>query len=224
MATRILIAQSHRALSVELSRVLGCAGFSCDILKDGQNEVELAGCYSLVLLDMVRGRADGPSVCAAVRARGVETPVVFVSSSAATEDRIRAFRAGADDFIARPYDAEELVLRLQAVIRRTEATKKPVMQCRIGGSVVDLSSGWAVRQNSAIALTRRELELLRFLNERRAQLVSREELLREVWRYASHDTRTVDVHLATLRRKLEHDPRNPEHLITVRRRGYMLAN
>jgi two-component system, OmpR family, alkaline phosphatase synthesis response regulator PhoP len=176
--------------------------------------------HDLVLLDTVLPNSSGIDACSRLRRRGSHVPVIFVSLPAGSDIKHTAFEAGADDFIVRPLDSQELMDRVRAVLRRTIA-RADYLSCTIGPSVVNLATGHALRLNTPVSLTDRELELLRYLYQRRERVVPRTELLREVWRYNSTDTRTVEMHMAALRRKLEADPRLPRHLLTVRRRGYV---
>lgn len=167
-------------------------------------------------------RASGFIPAAAeLRSRGIHVPILFISANNSTDCRLQAFRSGADDFIAHPCHPEELILRIKAVLRRCFA--RPLdFQCQIGSTTVDLASGEAVCGHRRQRLTAKEAHLFRYLWSRRDQVVSRAELLRDVWEYTACDTRTVDVHIAMLRRKLEAEPHRPQHLVTLRARGYLL--
>jgi DNA-binding response OmpR family regulator len=172
--------------------------------------------YGAVILNMAM--EDECEVCAAIRRKQAGTAVIFVSEESAPAVRVRAFEAGADDYIVYPFDGQELVLRLHAVLRRIHANSRA--QCRIGTSLLDLTSGTHAAGGAPLGLTPKALDLLRYLYHHRGLIVSQAAILRDVWRYASTNTRTIDVHMAMLRRKLEADPGNPKHLITVRGRGY----
>jgi DNA-binding response OmpR family regulator len=218
----ILIAQQDPLSSAELEYILGAAGFNPQLAVDGIPVIQQAasGNHALILLDVNLPLEDGLAVCCGLRRSGMDTPIVFVTSNRAPGPKVRAFEYGADEYIARPFDPQELALRIRAIMRRC-GYKGPVSTvCRIGASQVDLVSGTALRGATSISLTNRETELLRYLCSRPGRVVSREELLREVWQYTSTSTRTVDVHLCSLRQKLEADARKPQHLLTVRQRGY----
>lgn len=221
--TPILIAQRTIAQTLELSYTFINAGFTTETAIDGPSAARkaLTMDLGLIVLDTSLDGQDGPALCAGLRSEGIETPVVFVSSSSAISDRIQAFRSGADDFITRPFDQEELILRSHALLRRFGRTEITGQRCRVGPSVVNLNNGRASRDSRPVFLTAKELQLLRYLYERKDQIVPRVELLREVWHYSSVSTRTIDVHLSTLRQKLESDSQNPEFLKTIRGRGYM---
>jgi two-component system alkaline phosphatase synthesis response regulator PhoP len=220
----ILIAQHDQLQMLELTHAMGRAGYAPDCASDGPTVLRKAKAadFRLLLLDMDLEEQDGPAVCARLREEGKQTPVIFVSSVAETQQKVRAFKSGADDYVTRPYEPQELILRIEAVLRRARPERNAsAVECIVGPSTVDLNTGRGTRDGKPVALTGKELELLHYLHDRPNQIIPRDELLREVWRYASTDTRTLDMHMSTLRQKLEMNSHNPQHLITIRRRGYM---
>jgi two-component system response regulator RegX3 len=215
----ILIAQHNPDLALQLSQTLAGAGYECDHAADGPGTLckVLTHDYGAVILNMaVEGECE---VCATIRRVQAKTAVIFVSEESAPAIKVRAFEAGADDYIVYPFDRQELVLRLHAMLRRIDANSGA--QCRIGTSLLDLSSGTYLGNGGPLGLTPKALDLLRYLYHHRGRVVSQAAILRDVWRYASTNTRTIDVHMAMLRRKLEADPSNPKNLITIRGRGYL---
>jgi DNA-binding response OmpR family regulator len=175
----------------------------------------------LLILDSDLPDGSGIELCRHLRRIRPGLRVLFAVPESSAAVKLDAFEAGADDVVILPLDERELTLRVAAILRRG-AGDAETFTCTIGPSVVNLGTGQGVRLNVPVALTGRELDLLRYLHRYRDRLVPRDELLREVWRYNTTGTRTVDVHMATLRKKLEANPRAPRHLMTVRRRGYVL--
>lgn len=222
----VFIFQNDPRNAAELKQLLSAAGFEARI----QPSTTLAPrprpngepARSLIILDRMMRDTDGVEYCARLRETGLRDAVVFISDAGSVEDRIEAFRAGADEFITRPFSPEEMVLRLQALVRRCHPAIDETGRCRVGETVVDLSLCEALRQNERLRLTAKEADLFRYLWYHREQIVPRAELLRNVWSYSAMQTRTVDMHIATLRRKLEVEPHRPKHLITLRSQGYVL--
>jgi DNA-binding response OmpR family regulator len=205
------IAQHDSERAVWLTRLFEDAGFTCHALTAHHAGVAIL---------------DDPQpldVCARIRMEAPDTGIVFVSSDGAMATKLNAFRAGADDYVTWPCDPDELLLRVQALVRRTQAYTIAGPQCRIGRSIVDLSSGKAMRDDQPVTLTARAVELLRYLYAHREEVVPQSTLLRDVWGYSSTNTRTIDAHMAMLRHHLERDPSRPEHLITFKKRGCMFT-
>ena len=222
----VLIFQNDPRNSAEIKQLLSAAGFDVRIQPAGtaalQSRLNSESAQAVIILDRKLRDTDGVEYCAQLRETGLREPIVFISEADSVEERIKAFRAGADEFITRPFCAEEMVLRLQALVRRCYTPIDETRRCRVGETVVDLSLCEALRQNERLRLTAKEADLFRYLWYRREQIVPRAELLRNVWSYSAMQTRTVDMHIATLRRKLEIEPHRPKHLLTLRSQGYVL--
>ena len=221
----VLIVQESLNDAEELAHGLDPEQFSARVSVD--LEYALSECGSgncdVLLLDASVGQQDCIAVCGELRRRGINIPILFVTSALAKERSSAAFRSGADDFLTRPCHPDELTLRIQAILRRCMPGARPGICCRVGGTVVDLGTGEAVCGRRHAKLTTMEIQLFAYLWRRREQVVSKSELLRDVWNYSSGDTRTVEVHVATLRRKLEREPHRPRHLVTSRGKGYVLT-
>ncbi len=174
----------------------------------------------LVLLDLMMPRMDGLEVCRRLRAVG-EVPIIMLTARGAETDRVVGLEAGADDYLTKPFSPRELVLRVDAVLRRVGERRTPrTGEHRDGDLVVDVARHEATRAGVPLALTSREFDLLVFLLTHRGVAFSREELLQQVWGWSFGDQSTVTVHVRRLREKVEPDPRNPTRLVTVWGVGY----
>jgi DNA-binding response OmpR family regulator len=223
---RILIVEDEPAIRTGLIDVFVYHGFDVEFAVDGVSglSLALAGVYDLVLLDVMLPGRNGFDVCAAIREVDREQAIIMLTAKAADEDVIRGLALGADDYVAKPFSVAQLVLRVKAVLRRVRpaASEHDVIALMEGGQI-DLQNLSVSVAGQEQRLTRREADVLRYLHEHRQRPVPRDELLHKVWGYARNlgiETRTVDIHIANLRRKIERDPRSPRHLVTVRGGGY----
>ena len=226
---RILVVEDEAAIRAGLVDVFVFHGFEADGVADGREGLEraLAGTYDLVLLDVMLPGMNGFDICNRVREGDRDLPIIMLTAKNDDADIIRGLSLGADDYVAKPFSVTQLVLRVQAVLRRSRAGVEQAVTLRLGDDVeIDVRNRSGRRGDEPLAFTRRELEILEYLDAHGDRPVSREELLAKVWGYARNlgiETRTVDIHVAKLRRKIEHDPANPRHLLTVRGAGYRLA-
>ena len=180
-----------------------------------------AGNFDLILMDAALAPDGGAEACARLRAAGDRTPVLMIGEHAGAAERVEGLNAGADDYLSAPFAPGELRARIAALWRRGRwQSASPAMGCAFGAVAVDFTTGAAVRDGRLLSLSAKELQLLRYLAARAGATVSRGELLTNVWGYQSTGTRTVDVHIAGIRQKLEDDPRRPRHILTVRGKGY----
>ena len=190
-------------------------------------EAALRGNFDLIVLDVMLPGLNGFEVCEAIRERDREIAIIMLTARAADEDIVNGLRLGADDYVAKPFGIQELVLRAEAVLRRTRGVEDEQRHLVIDdGATLDCASLNLLLGDSSVRLTRRETEMLRYLHAHADRAVSREELLGKVWGYGQPEgleTRTVDIHIAKLRRKLEPDARKPRRLVTVRGAGYQLV-
>jgi len=181
----------------------------------------------LLLLDVMLPGLDGFAVCETLRAQGCRVPVLFLTARAGADDRVRGLEAGGDDYLGKPFDLRELILRVRAILRRSAwlAAPSPTGDVlRLGEARVDFRAGSAHAGGRAVELSPRELAILRCLAERPGEVVSRAEILDRVWGYdAFPTTRTIDNFIVRLRRLLEPDARNPRYIHTVRGTGYRLT-
>lgn len=180
--------------------------------------------FDLIILDVMLPKRDGFDVCKGIREAGLITPILMLTARGQTSDKVNGLKIGADDYVTKPFNMLELMARVEALMRR--APIRPAAQAQSGsmdfGPIhVDLAGTEATRDGKPVNLSAREFQLLRYLVEHRGATVSREELLKQVWGYsADMYTRTVDVHVASLRQKLEEDPKQPRFILTVQGFGY----
>jgi two-component system alkaline phosphatase synthesis response regulator PhoP len=227
MAQKILLIEDEPGLVMTLSDRLRGEGHQVDEATDGQTgqAKAMSGDYDLVILDVMLPRKNGLDVCRDLRQAGIHTPILMLTARGQVVDKVVGLQLGADDYLTKPFDMMELVARVSALLRRTEpraVSSQPAYE--FGHVRVDFRRGEALRSGKRVALSSREFQLAKYLIDRRGEIVSRDQLLQEVWGYnALPETRTVDVHMAWLRRKLEENPRYPEYFLTVRGMGYKFA-
>ena len=222
MKRRILIVEDNAGLASVLADNLVIEGFDVQTVDDGNLAVAKARDFSpdLIILDVSLPGKDGFELCGLLR-QGRRTPIVMLTARSQKADRIRGLKLGADDYVTKPFDLEELLARIHAVLRRS---RPDVEQLTLGRVTIDFRTlrAWAGDQD--LDLTHREFELLRYLAERQEVVVDRDELLREVWGYASAPhTRSVDQAVVRLRKKIEPDPQHPVFIHTVHGNGYCLT-
>ena len=224
---QLLIIEDEEPIRVGLEDLFVYHGFAVDSAADGPGGLAkaLTGRFDLILLDIMLPGLDGFEICDRIRAVDRAQPIIMLTARTADADIIQGLRLGADDYVSKPFSVTELVLRVQAVLRRSGATGDAAERLRIGELEIDALNLRGRRGAEEIPFTRREIEILRYLAAHAERPVSREELLNKVWGYARDcglETRTVDIHIAKLRRKIEPDPAEPRHLLTVRGAGYRL--
>jgi DNA-binding response OmpR family regulator len=226
--TRILLVEDNVDLAFGLRATLEFEGYEVHLVSDGREAVDsIVGLEpDLVLLDLMLPGLDGYEVLSRLRKSGNRTPVLVLTARGEESDVLTGFDRGADDYVTKPFSTAELLARVRALLRRSggaSATERLPVE-RFGDIEVNPASGTVIRDGEPVTLTPKEFDLLVALLRRRGAVASRAELLGEVWAYANTDveTRTVDVHVAELRRKLESDPANPQHIVTVRKKGYRI--
>lgn len=227
MKTRILIAEDERDLIVTLRDRLTREGYAVAAVSDGREALELACAesFGLILLDVMLPGASGFDVCRELRERGVDTPIVMLTARSQVTDRVIGLKLGGDDYLTKPFEMAELLARIEVQLRRRGAGREINRGVfRFGEVVVDLGRAEAIREGVSIPLSAKEFQLLGYFLEHRDVVLSRDELLTAVWGYdAAPNTRTVDVHVAALRRKVEPNPRHPSYILTVHGLGYRFA-
>ncbi len=224
MNERILLVEDEEALAIPLSDRLRREGYLVQIAADGETGYAqaLAGPFDLILLDVMLPGKSGLNVCRDLRQRGISTPILMLTALTQTDDKVIGLRLGADDYLAKPFDQAELLARIEALLRRalTPHTSAETVH-QIGALRIDLRRAEVFRDGQKVPLSAREFELLQYFVEHTGALLTREELLRDVWGYkASTSTRTVDVHVGWLRQKLEDDPKHPKLIVTSIGMGY----
>jgi two-component system response regulator RegX3 len=225
---RILIVEDEAAIRTGLEDVFVFHGYAVESAAAGPEGLHkaLSGRFDLILLDVMLPGIDGFEICNRIRAEDPEQPIIMLTAKSNDADIIQGLSLGADDYVAKPFSVAQLVLRVQAVLRRTQIGVQQDNQLRLGDKVeLDIPNLSGRRGDAVLTFTRREMEILQYLAAKSQRPVSREELLTKVWGYAKNldlETRTVEIHIAKLRRKIETDPADPKHLITVRGAGYRL--
>ena len=221
---RLLIVEDEAAIRTGLVDVFVYHGYEVDTAEHGADGLQkaLSGRYDMILLDVMLPGIDGFEICNRIRQQDRQQAVIMLTAKSSDEDIVQGLTLGADDYVAKPFSVTQLVLRVQAVLRRAGIGEDDVREIRLNnGMVVDTLNLCA----GDTAFTRREMDLLLYLARQHDRPVAREELLARVWGYANHleiETRTVDIHIAKLRRKIESDPSRPETIVTVRGAGYRL--
>lgn len=225
---RILVVEDEDAIRTGLVDVLVYHGFDVDYAVDGPGGLDRAvrGTFDLILLDVMLPGMDGFEICERIRANDREQPIIMLTARTADDDVIQGLSLGADDYVAKPFSVTQLVLRIRAVLRRSRAVLDRESQIHLTGDLeIDSRNLSGRRGDEVLSFTRREMDILQYLNANSERPVSRDELLARLWGYARDmgiETRTVDIHIAKLRRKIEPDPSDPRHLVTVRGAGYRL--
>ena len=225
--SRILLVEDNEDLAFGLQRTLEFEGYDVEVCADGESGIQRAEASQpdLVVLDVMLPGADGFTVLREMRHAGLHMPVLMLTARGEESDVLTGFDSGADDYVTKPFSTAELLARVRALFRRAAASpSERVAPARFGEVSVDAASRTVRRGQHVVDLAPREFDLLLALLQRNGAVASREELLREVWQWENTDvaTRTVDIHIAELRRKLEDDPSEPRHILTVRKAGYRL--
>jgi two-component system alkaline phosphatase synthesis response regulator PhoP len=224
MQPNILLVEDEKALRMTVGDRLRNEGYNVEFAADGDEGLRKATGlpFDLIILDVMLPGRDGFSICEAIRKAGLITPILMLTARGQTKDKVKGLKTGADDYVTKPFHMLELMARVEALLRRIPATSEsPGGFDQFGTVRVDRKGTTVKRDGEPINLSAREFQLLKYFIDHPGTTVSREELLTQVWGYsASTFTRTVDVHVASLRQKLEADPRQPRFIVTVQRLGY----
>jgi len=225
---RVLIIEDEPGLVLALTQRLTSEGYAVETARDGESGLERGAseCFDIIVLDLMLPRRSGFDVCRDLRQRGINTPIIMLTARGQVIDRVLGLKLGADDYLTKPFAMMELLARIEALIRRSAGPEsRPLGQSagvyRFGSISVDTRRTIVTRNSEPIDISAREFKLLRYLIEHPGATVSRDELLNEVWGYNTlTTTRTVDVHISSLRQKVEEDPRHPKSILTVHGFGY----
>jgi len=224
MSSRILLVEDEPGLRVTISDLLRGEGYAIETASDGDEGLAkaIAGAFDLLLLDVMLPKRSGYDVCRELRRQGADAAILMLTAKTQVVDRVVGLKLGADDYLTKPFDPAELLARVEALLRRVRKEARiPITGFRFGEVEVDFERAEVRKRGELVTLAGKELQLLRYLVDHRGRVVPREELLHEVWEYRGGVTsRTVDVHVAWLRQKLENNPQNPQHIQTIRCRGY----
>jgi len=227
VSARVLVVEDNPDLAFGLRNNLEIEGYEVEVAQDGPRGLDRARESSpdLVILDLMLPGLDGYRVLRTLRSEGFQQPVLILTARGEEADKVMGFRLGADDYVTKPFGVLELLARVQALLRRTtrQETNGHAARDRFGDVEVDRASHAVFREGQAVSLAPLEYQLLIALYDRRGAVVSRHDLMREVWGHSTTVvSRTVDTHILELRRKLEPDPARPRHILTVRKAGYRL--
>jgi two-component system, OmpR family, alkaline phosphatase synthesis response regulator PhoP len=221
---RILLVEDEPGLRLTLSGRLASEGHVVEQAGDGETGLRRASSepFDLVVLDVMLPDRSGFDVCRDLRKGGIETPVLMLTARGQVEDRVLGLKLGADDYLVKPFAMSELLARVEARLRREAPPVREATEGYHFGEIdVDFRKAEVMRAGAPVTVSAKEFQLLRYLIKQRGATLSRDELLNEVWGYdAMPTTRTVDVHVAWLRRKIEPNPRRPQYILTVHGLGY----
>lgn len=224
MNSRILLIEDEPGLVLTLTDLLSAEGYDIETASEGNEGLKkaLEGEFDLIVLDVMLPGKNGFDICKELRQHGKDTAVLMLTAKTQVIDRVVGLKIGADDYLTKPFDPSELIARIEALLRRVNKDNAAqVIRYQFGSVQIDFDRGEVLKNRERIPLTGKELQLLQYLVNNRKKVVSRDELLKEVWQYqAAVSSRTVDVHVAWLRQKLEDNPQLPRHFHTVRGVGY----
>lgn len=225
---KILLVEDEEGLILTLTDRLQSEGFSVKTATDGESGLAsaLTENFDLIILDIMLPRKNGYDVCRDLRQKSVETPILMLTAKGETIDKVLGLKLGADDYLTKPFEVMELLARIEALLRRAPKTQGNTADAFNFGDVsIDFKRAEVSKENSPVELSAMEFKLLQFLIENRGAVHSRNQLLDEVWGYdAMPTTRTVDVHIAWLRQKLETNPKHPQFIQTVHGLGYKFVS
>jgi DNA-binding response OmpR family regulator len=226
---RILVVEDERNIAAGLKLNFELEGYAVEVAGSARDAAALlAGSdhFALILLDVMLPDADGFQVCRRIRAAGDFTPVLMLTARDTTEDRVRGLEAGADDYITKPFELEELIARVRSMLRRrgweqSSSAQSAHFTLRFGGAEVDFERGEVSVRGAPVSLTRLELDLLRYFAENPRKVCSRAELQAEVWKLDNYpNSRMVDNFILRLRKHFEEEPSSPRHFLVARGAGY----
>jgi two-component system alkaline phosphatase synthesis response regulator PhoP len=225
--TRLLLVEDEPGLQLALSDRLAAEGYLVETAGDGNTAIARAAGepFDVIVLDVMLPGRDGFEVAKTLRQQGVQTPILMLTARSQVVDRVVGLKLGADDYLTKPFETIELLARIEALLRRAPASSGASLErYQFGDITFDARRAEVTRNSQFVDLSAKEFQLLRYFIEHRGATLSRDELLHEVWGYnATPSTRTVDVHVAWLRQKLEPNPRAPQYILTVHGLGYKFA-
>lgn len=224
MSSRILLIEDEPGLVLTVTDLLTAEGHEVESAGDGVAGLSKAsaGGFDLIVLDVMLPKKTGYEVCRELRERGIDTAILMLTAKTQVVDRVVGLRLGADDYLSKPFHPAELLARVDALLRRVQKENRiPVQKFQFGDIEVDFERSEVLKGGQRVGLAGKEMQLLRYLVDNRERVVPREEILQKVWEYRGDvSSRTIDVHVAWLRQKLEQDPQFPKYIQTIRGRGY----
>jgi two-component system alkaline phosphatase synthesis response regulator PhoP len=227
MSSRILLVEDEPGLQLTVSDLLATEGHHVETAGDGDLGLSRASGedFDLVILDVMLPKKTGFDVCRELRLKGIDTAILMLTARTQVTDRVVGLKVGADDYLSKPFDPAELLARVEALLRRIQKDNRiPLKTFQFAEIHVDFERAELLKRGQHVSIAGKELQLLRYLIHHRGRVVPREELLQNVWEYSSDiASRTIDVHIAWLRQKLEDNPQNPKHIQTIRGKGYRFS-
>jgi two-component system, OmpR family, alkaline phosphatase synthesis response regulator PhoP len=224
MEYRILLIEDEPGLCITLNDRLQSEGYAVEIARDGEDGFQMAAerSFDLILLDLMLPKKNGYDICRELRQMGLAIPILMLTARDQTLDKVLGLKIGADDYLTKPFEMIELLARIEALLRRATRTfPSAAISYQFGAIRIDVRKTAVFRDENPVTLSAKEFQLLRYFIDHRGETLTRETLLQEVWGYNSTPyTRTVDVHVAWLRQKLEDDPKKPRWILTVHGMGY----
>jgi two-component system alkaline phosphatase synthesis response regulator PhoP len=224
MNSRILIVEDEPGILLVIADLLRAEHYEVETATEGKAGLRCATDqkFDLLILDVMLPGLNGFEICHAVREQGFDGAILMLTAKGQIADRVHGLQTGADDYLVKPFNPDELVARVKALLRRVHKEGlTPVVKFQFGNITADFSEAQFNKNGKSVSLAAKEIELLRFLVNHRGQVLSREQILKQVWSGQQFITeRTVDVHIAWLRQKLEDNPESPRHVMTVRGEGY----
>ena len=220
---KVLIVEDDQAMAVALRDGFTYEGYAVHVARDGAAGLRMAEerSHDLVILDVMLPRMSGLDVCRQLRSAGNDTPIIMLTARGQEIDKVLGLKTGADDYVTKPFSFLELMARVEAVLRRTSKSTDSVEQVGFGDVEMNFKTFEASKGGRALELSPREFKMMKYFVEHRGEVVTRDQLLDHVWGYEGLPlTRTVDMHIAKLRQKIEDTPSDPHHVITVHRVGY----
>jgi DNA-binding response OmpR family regulator len=220
---KVLIIEDEPNMVLGLKDSCEYEGYDVAVARNGKEGLEKVATEKpdIILLDVMLPLMSGIDVCRTLRTRGIETPILMLTARSQEIDKVIGLEVGADDYVTKPFSIKELLARIRAHLRRASKQVVDIESFTFGDVELNFKKYAARKGGQALELSPREFEILRYLIRRRGEIVTRDQLLDEVWGYRSTPvTRTVDNHIARLRQKIEQDPSEPQHIITVHRIGY----
>ena len=221
--TKVLIIEDEPNMVIGLRDTCEYEGYEVSVARNGKEGLEKASTEKpdIILLDVMLPLMSGLDVCRTLRRIGIETPIIMLTARSQETDKVVGLEVGADDYVTKPFSVKELVARIRAHLRRAAKQVVEIESFTFSDVELDFKKYKARKRGQVLELSAREFEILRYLIRHRGEIVTRDQLLDEVWGYESSPvTRTVDNHIARLRQKIEPDPSQPQHIVTVHRIGY----
>jgi two-component system, OmpR family, alkaline phosphatase synthesis response regulator PhoP len=227
VSARILLVEDEPGLVLTVSDLLSTEGYEVEIAADGETGLAKAasGGFDVVVLDVMLPKKNGFEVCRDLRQRGIDVAILMLTARTQVVDRVLGLKLGADDYLTKPFDPGELVARVQALLRRVQKENRiPLKSFQFEDVEIDFERATLLKSGQQVNMAGKEMQLLQYLIHHRGRVVPREEILHNVWEYSSDvSSRTIDVHVAWLRQKLEANPQQPRHIHTIRGKGYRFS-